>query len=184
MRNSGIGQFSKLRARVLGGAALVAVAAVFVLQGCSSAALSGIDDAPKIQLVDIEPIQIGFLEQHYALTLHIENPNDIALPIHRLDYAIRLNKHAFAKGASRKHILVPAKSQRVVTVGLSSTTAALSRQLRALSELTQPRISYEIDGEIEIGDAQFRFPFSYAGEVGIFFEKRYRDPLPPGTIRI
>lgn len=175
---------SMLRLRLLRSAIVLTVAFSALLQGCSSATLSALAQAPKVRLVDIEPLEIGLFEQFYALTLIIDNPNDAALPIQRLDYEIRLNNFDFAKGASEKSVVVPANSNRTVTVGLSSTTAALSRQLRALSDLNEPLISYEIDGEVEIGDAHIRFPFNYSGEVGIFFDKQQRDPLPPGMIRI
>src|SRR5687768_9843028 len=86
----------------------------FALTLCWLAVLSGCAGLPggmqplNVTLADVRPLQMGLLEQEYAMRIRVQNPNQREIPLQGVSFAVELNGKTFAKGVSRQTGTVPA----------------------------------------------------------------------------
>lgn len=137
-----------------------------VLAACSS--LGGIADPPKVSLVNFTLLQAGLLEQRYRLTLRIQNPNAIGIPIKGIDYAIKLVGVDFASGVTPNAFTVPAKGENLVDIDVSTNVLESARQIYTVIKQGPESLDYSVSGSIAV-DMPFvnAIPFSKTGQVSL-----------------
>ncbi len=143
---------------------MAATAAAAALTAC--AALSGLDQPPRVTLVGVEPVQIQLLEQRYLATIRIQNPNPVALPVSGLDYTITINGAEFASGVSNQRVSIPAYGEKTLAVGVTSTIARLLDQVRLLGE-SGGALRYGISGRLGVTGMPAGVPFDQQGEIDL-----------------
>ena len=151
-----------------------------LLSGCAT--MAGLGEAPRVSLVSIVPLDVQLLEQRFAVTLQVQNPNARDITIRGLDYAIEINDKLFAQGVSGKAITIPAYGMNTAQVEVVSTLQRVMEQLEALSHRARPSIDYAISGSASIDGIPIPVPFEYRDTLsirGIEKRKRKDDILQP-----
>lgn len=130
-------------------------------------------EPPKVSIAGIELQDAQLLEQSYALTLRIQNPNETALYINGLSYTLHLNGSEFATGVSNQHLEVPAYSEKLLAVTLVSSTFGIVKQLKQLGYNPNQNFNYRLSGKVSLGTSKIGFDArKYAASVfAIPFEK-------------
>ena len=105
------------------------------------------------------------LEQRFALQLRILNPNDIAIPVEGLSYAIEINDREFAYGVSRQSVEIPAFGEALLDVEVASNLLNVMQQLQALHSETRNSMAYRLTGKISLANSPASLPFDYSGEL-------------------
>ena len=141
---------------------LASLVAAGVVSGCST--LPAGAAPPRISVAGLRIIEVGLLEQRYALRLRVQNPNDFAFTVTGMDYALELNGRDFAQGVSDQRVDVPAYSERTLEVTVSSGLADLVEQLRALDNGRMSGLDYRVHGHVRL-DGGTRVPFEHAAEL-------------------
>ena len=141
---------------------LILLASIF-LGACAT--LSPYKDSPRVSLVNIQPQEIGMLEQRFALQLRILNPNDVAIPVEGLSYAIEINDREFAYGVSRQSVEIPAFGEALLDVEVASNLLNVMQQLQALRSETRNSLAYRLTGKISLANSPASLPFDYSGEL-------------------
>lgn len=152
-------------ARVRSAAVVVACLAFSACAG-----LAGLDKAPRVTLVNIKPLEFHLLEQRYLATVRIQNPNDVELAIHGMEYQITVNDKAFANGVSNEPLIVPAYGEKTVDVGATSTIVKLLDQLRRFSD-ADGVLRYGISGTLGVSGVPGGLGFSQEGELDLTPER-------------
>jgi LEA14-like dessication related protein len=129
------------------------------------ATLSPYKDAPRVSLVSIQPQDMGVLEQRFALQLRILNPNDVAIPVNGLSYAIEINDREFAYGVSQQAVEIPAFGEALLDVEVVSNLLNVMQQLQALHGETRDSLAYRLKGKINLANTAASLPFDYSGEL-------------------
>jgi LEA14-like dessication related protein len=137
---------------------------VTVLLG-ACATLSPYKDSPRVSLVSIQPQEIGMLEQRFGLQLRILNPNDVAIPVEGLSYAIEINDREFAYGVSRQSVEIPAFGEALLDVEVASNLLNVMQQLQALHSESRNSLAYRLTGKISLANSPASLPFDYSGEL-------------------
>ena len=134
-----------------------------VLGGC--AATGGLEEAPRVSLVNVKPVDIQLLEQRYRVTIRVQNPNAADLRIRGLSYELHLNDELFGTGVSGERTVVPAFGEATVDVDVVSNLARLLDQFQWLRGLRDgpPSVSYAIKGSITLEGTLVKVPFERAG---------------------
>ena len=143
--------------------AIVIWLATLFLGACAT--LSPYKESPRVSLVSIQPQELRVLEQRFVLQLRILNPNDVAIPINGLSYAIEINDREFAYGVSRQAVEIPAFGEALLDVEVVSNLLNVVTQLQAMQGETRNRLVYRLTGKISLADSPVSLPFDYSGEL-------------------
>jgi len=135
--------------------------AVVFLGACAT--LSPYKEAPRVSIVSIQPQEVGVLEQRFALQLRILNPNDVAIPVEGLSYAIEINDREFAYGVSRQAVEIPAFGEALLDVQVVSNLLNVVQQLQVLNSETRSSLDYRLTGKISVANSHASLPFDYSG---------------------
>jgi LEA14-like dessication related protein len=136
-----------------------------LLHGC--AGLGPKLEAPRLTLVNISMTSADMFSQQFTMRMHVQNPNDRALPIKGIDYQLFLAGDSFAEGVSNVPFTVPALGE--TEFDLPVRTNFVSSLGRLLSRLNgQEKVSYLIEGEVFLESGLFRkIPFRHSGDVDL-----------------
>jgi len=147
--------------------AVVLWVALFGLQPGCAPTLSQLEK-PKLNLVGFKVIEAQLLEQRYALTFRLINPNDVALPITGIYYEVELEGKAFATGVNASPVEIPAYGETRVTVEMSTTLLQSMRHLAALAEAKPENLDFRLKGHLNVDLPLLgKIPFSEAGQINL-----------------
>lgn len=130
------------------------------LCGCATN-LENLISTPKVELLDVEIMGLGFKSQTFMLSFDVSNPNSLPLPISSVKYGIKLDGQRFASGQTPSKFSVPANgnSQFAISVELDLLQTA-PRILSIVRQGDRENIDYELQGELAV-DIPFTPPVSY-----------------------
>ncbi len=153
---------------ILNRSALVAFL-VLSLGACSSLnALNQIVDPPKVSLANVTLVSAGLLEQRYRLSLRVQNPNSVAIPVSGLDYVVSLAGTEFARGVSANSFTLPATGEDVVEIDVSTNLLNSARHLYSLMKNGEENLDYNLSGNVKVNLPFIKsLPFSRTGQVNL-----------------
>lgn len=119
----------------------------------------------SVTLADIRPVNIGVLEQEYAMKIRVQNPNNVDIPLAGVSFGVELNGRPFAKGVSRQDALIPAFGDVVLDVRAISTLGDVLNQINRMRDGPPQRISYRLQGKLTPAHNYSALPFDSAGSL-------------------
>jgi LEA14-like dessication related protein len=134
-----------------------------LLAGC--AGLSGPLEPPNVSLVDLRVLDVGLFEQRYGLTLRLQNPNPVEMPIAGMDYRVSLNDIDFGRGVSQQTATVPAYGESVVEVVVVSNLFNLVQRVQDLQQGRGQGLRIAIEGGVSLADRAGELPFRIQGDL-------------------
>lgn len=140
---------------------LVVVLAI-VVSGC--AALQTVIEPPQVTLNNLQVLDMTLLEQRYAVTLRVQNPNPVPLPITGMNFQLDINDTELGRGVSNRAVTVPAYGEALVEISLVSNLLRVFNQIRALESSKTQSLRYRLSGGLSISDRMSKLPFDYRGE--------------------
>lgn len=135
--------------------------ALFAVAVSGCAGFGNIETPPRVNLVDMRPVEMTLFEQRYRVALRIQNPNDAPLEVTGMDYTIDINDQKFADGVSDARFTVPPYGESVVEVTLTSSLVRLIEQFRQLDRREKLVIDYRISGRMSIAGLPTGYPFRH-----------------------
>lgn len=151
-----------------------------LLSACAS--LNGLTQKPEVSIAGIDLVQLGFLEQRFALQLRIRNPNDVDLPIDGLSLEIEVNGQPFVSGLSDQRVTVPRFGEALLEVAATSTLAGTLKQFYELRKGGRDRVEYRIVGRLNVSGFG-SVPFERRGELQMPGSGAPAEKPPPGSER-
>jgi LEA14-like dessication related protein len=145
-----------------------AVAGAAVLASMLAAACSTIRPGvevlePDVRLTDLALVESGLLEQHFRVTLRVSNPNDFALPLDGLRFALGVNDNPLVTGLTDEAVSVPRLGTATVDVDAFTSTLDVVRQLVMLTQ-RHDALAYKLDGTVFVtSHGQREMPFTKTG---------------------
>lgn len=143
--------------------ALLALAPVLV----ACAALAPRLESPRVSLADLQLEQFGVFEQRYRLSLRVQNPNDVELPIAGMEFRLYLNDEEFAHGLSDQRVTLPAFGEQLVEVQVTSGITGILGQIQRLGSGELKTFSYRLAGHVKPLHRALKYPFEYRGEIDL-----------------
>ena len=143
--------------------ATACVSLSMVLSGCT--ALLSPPERPNVSISHLELVDFQLFEQRYRLYLRVQNPNDFALSVTGMSFALELNGRRFASGVSARPLEVPPFGEAVTQVDVVSSLARALEQLQRAREGGLERVSYTFSGVLRLGNGGMRLPFARNGEL-------------------
>lgn len=142
---------------------MLATVTCIIIAGCAT--VTGRLEPPYVSLAGIELKQVGVFEQRYDLTLRIQNPNGVALPIAGMNYALQLNGKSFAKGVNNKPVDIPAHGEALAQVEVTSNVVGLLDHIKRLGRKDEPSLDYKVEGSVSLAHRMIALPFRHEGSL-------------------
>ena len=151
------------------------LACALLLAGC--AGLTSDLEPPEVSLAGLALSRPGLFEQELRLDLRVRNPNDFAIGVERVRFALELNDRAFAQGRTSEGFDLPALGEAVVPVTVGVPTNDLLDRLMEVG--SERRIEYRLSGEAELDRLLFgTLPFERDGRLTL---PELRGLAPPSS---
>ena len=140
----------------------VAGLAAAVLFGC---VLTPKFTAPRLSIVDVQLEGGDLWEQRLKVRLRVENPNDRALPVKGLEYALEVAGQPLAHGASTASFIVPAMGQSEFDMSVTTNLAGMLLKLLGRgSDALGQSVDYHLIGKVSLSSGLMRsIPFDERG---------------------
>lgn len=119
------------------------------LGGCATIATR---DPLNIDVAGIEPLPGEGLELRLAVTIRVQNPNDLALEYTGAALALDLNGRKLATGVSDAVGTVPRYGESVFTIPVTISAFNMARQVLGFVNADNPNeVRYRVRGKLEGG---------------------------------
>ncbi|GAB4507770.1 MAG: LEA type 2 family protein [Sulfuricaulis sp.] len=141
---------------------LITLFFVVMLSGC--AVLQSAIEPPQVTMNNLQIRDMTLLEQRYAVTLRVQNPNPIPLPISGMNFQLDINDTELGRGVSNQAVTVPAYGEALVEIRLVSNLMRIFNQIRGLESSKGQSLRYRLSGGLSISDRMGKLPFDYRGE--------------------
>jgi len=106
--------------------------------------------SPSVTLAGISVVKASLFEQRFILTLRVQNPNDMDIPVTGMSFEIKLNNQLFAKGVRNIPVTLPRLGEAILEVNAVSNLAGIMRQINELRKGKSNSVSYAIKGRLVI----------------------------------
>ncbi|MCJ8170120.1 LEA type 2 family protein [Atopomonas sediminilitoris] len=106
---------------------------------------------PEISLEQVEVEKASLWEQRLALTIRVDNPNSVSLPINKLIYSVDLDGVLLASGQSNSSFTVPANGHRRVTLPVRTNLWRHIKRIVKMLEKPDNPVPYRLRGEVKTG---------------------------------
>ncbi len=141
-------------------AGLAAAATMLALAGCETLTHR---DAPRVNVVGVDPLKGESLELRFVVRLRVQNPNDIGIDFDGVAVDLDLNGMRLASGVSSERGSVPRFGETLIAVPVSVPAFAAVRQLMGLSGVAaRGELPYTVSGKLA-GSLFASVRFSHSG---------------------
>ncbi|MFK8016191.1 MAG: LEA type 2 family protein [Gammaproteobacteria bacterium] len=144
--------------------AVLFVGLMLATSGCST--LTNSVESPTLSLSNVTMLQSNLLEQRYRLTLRVQNPNGIGLPVKGMNYAVKFAGIDFASGVTPNSFRIPANGEHLVDIDVTTNLLRSAQQLMRYFKDDPDTLDYQLSGSIQV-DIPFvgAVPFTKSGTV-------------------
>ena len=123
-------------------------------------------EPPKLSIVDVQVRSADLLSQRLKLRLHVQNPNDRALPVRGLEYTVEVDGERFASGESAASFVVPPLGEAEFDTNVTANLAGALLKLVAggPGASLDRSVSYRLSGRVSLSEGLWRsIPFDERG---------------------
>lgn len=121
-------------------------------------------ERPHVSLNNLRLLDMTLLEQRYAVTLRVQNPNPVPLPISGMSFQLDINDAEFGRGVTNDAVTVPAYGEALVEIRLVSNLMRVFHHVRALESGKGQSLRYRLSGGLSLTRRLSQLPFEYRGE--------------------
>lgn len=138
--------------RVPGRAFTATVTLLLMLLTMAGCAIPRTDlEDPTFRLAAVEPLAMGLFEQRFRLTIRVDNPNDLSLPVRSMRYQLMLADVDFASGLTSRSFTLPARDSTTFEVDVTTNLADSLPRLMRLMDRQRSSLDYSLTGDVEYG---------------------------------
>ena len=141
-----------------------AAAALLVITACT-----GLGDlkTPTLEVVGIQIMSTDMFAQRFTVRMHVQNPNDVELPVRGIDYKLFLMGDQFAEGVTNESFVLPALGEAEFDMTVTTNfVSSLGRLISRMGGGKLEDVEYELAGTLMIDKGMMRkIPFNKRGTV-------------------
>jgi LEA14-like dessication related protein len=118
----------------------------------------------NVTIAEFKPVEIGVLEQRYAVKVRLLNPNDTDVAFDGAVFDVEINGKPFATGVSDKGGTVPRFGEALIDLQVVSGLQNILRQINELQKGDRTSVTYRIKGRLHLAGGIGTVPFDTTGE--------------------
>ncbi|MEO7775434.1 MAG: LEA type 2 family protein [Steroidobacteraceae bacterium] len=139
--------------------------AIALLLGACSAVVPKLQ-TPRLQVVGVEVLRSDLLQQQLRVRMHVQNPNDRALPVRGITYTLEVAGEDFARGESDRNFTVPALGEMEFDVSVTANAAGTLLRLATRPGGMGDNLEYRLRGKLSLSAGLLRsIPFDQRGSL-------------------
>jgi LEA14-like dessication related protein len=139
---------------------LLGIFATLLLGAC---ALAPKFQAPHLSVAGVQVVGGDLWQQRLKVRMHVQNPNDRALPIQGIVYTLEVEGQPFASGESAASFLVPPLGEAEFDMNVTTNLAGTFIKLLGRAAETQS-VAYHLTGKVSLSEGFLRsIPFDQRG---------------------
>jgi LEA14-like dessication related protein len=139
---------------------LSAILATLLLGTC---ALAPKFEAPQLSVMDVQVVGADLWQQRLKVRMHVQNPNDRALPIQGIVYTLEVEGQQFASGESAASFVVPPLGEAEFDMNVTTNLASTFIKLLGRAADTKA-VAYHLTGKVSLSQGFLRsIPFDQRG---------------------
>jgi LEA14-like dessication related protein len=151
-------------ARTPAARAAALLATVLSAAALASCALAPKFETPKLSVADVQIQSSDLWAQRLKVRMHVQNPNDIALPIKGITYTIEVDGQQFASGESATSFVVPALGEAEFDMNVTTNMAGALLKLLAHGSEVRQSVPYRLSGKVSLSQGLLHsIPFDERG---------------------
>ena len=136
-----------------------ALALALLVSGCAFAPKL---EAPQLSVADVQILGGDLFQQKLRVRLHVQNPNDRALPVEALTYTLEVEGQLLATGESAASFTVPPLGEAEFDMNVTTNLAATL--LKVLAGNNTHQLAYHMKGKVTLSQGFLRsIPFEQRG---------------------
>ncbi len=124
-------------------------------------------DQFKVNISSMRMLESTLMEQRFQVSLRVMNRGREAVSIDGMSFDIELNGKDFASGVSNEKVSIPAFSEGIVSVNVTSTIFGIIRQLQGMQQNKPKTFHYQISGSFYPSSSLLSIPFKEEGEIDL-----------------
>jgi LEA14-like dessication related protein len=126
-------------------------------------ALSPKFEAPQLAVLDVQLLGGDLFQQRLRVRMHVQNPNNRALPVQGITYRLEVEGQEFATGESAASFVVPALGEADFDMNVTTNLATTLMKILAGGANTRA-LAYHITGKVTLSAGFLRsLPFDQRG---------------------
>lgn len=133
------------------------------------AACSGLGDlqTPQLEVLGVQMMSTDMFAQRFTVRMHVQNPNNMELPVKGIDYTLLLMGDLFAEGKTNEPFVLPALGEAEFDMTVTTNfVSSLGRLISRLGGGKLEDIDYELAGTLFVDKGMVRkIPFNKRGTV-------------------
>jgi LEA14-like dessication related protein len=138
-------------------------AAALLALALAACALAPKFEAPQLSVADVQVLGGDFLQQRLRVRMHVQNPNDRALPVQGITYRLEVEGQEFATGESAASFTVPALGEADFDMNVSTNLASTLVKILSGGANTKA-LAYHLTGKVTLSEGFLRsVPFDQRG---------------------
>lgn len=145
-----------------------------MLLALSACAVTSDFKPPRLTLVSVGLVSGDVFSQQFRMHLHVENPNNVELPIKSIEYKLYLQGDNFAEGTASQPFVVPAHGEAEFDSQLSTNfVSSIVRLLGTLNDSKDNQVQYSFVGNVHLSKGLVRnIPFNESGTAPLNAKKQ------------
>jgi LEA14-like dessication related protein len=120
-------------------------------------------EAPQLSVADVQILGGDLFQQRLRVRMHVQNPNDRALPVRGITYRLEVQGQEFATGESAASFVVPALGEADFDMNVSTNLATTLMKILGGGANTKA-LAYHLTGKVTLSEGFLRsVPFEQRG---------------------
>jgi len=139
----------------------------------SACALTADFQPPKLTIVNVGMVSADVFSQQFRIRLHVQNPNNVELPVKSIEYKLYLQGDNFAEGTSEQAFAVPAHGDAEFDTVISTNfVSSIVRILGTMNNSSDTKVQYNFVGKVRLSKGMVsKIPFNETGVVDLNLKK-------------
>jgi Late embryogenesis abundant protein len=123
---------------------------------------------PQLTVAGVQIVSASLWEQRFRVRLHVRNPNDRALAVERLEYALEVEGQPFASGSTTASFVVPPLGETEFDTDVTTDLAGTLLPLLSRAGGPGQSLAYRLTGRLLLSQGLLRsIPFEQSGRFSL-----------------
>jgi LEA14-like dessication related protein len=139
---------------------------LLLLQGCATLIPVDFED-PSITVNSVKIVPSDGSAPKFEISLHVVNPNSIALPLRGVAYTVKIEGKQILNGVSNKMPEIAAYGDGDITLSATANLLNSVRLLASLMQRNQDQVAYEMNAKLDLGTFTPDIHVKEVGEISL-----------------